>query len=45
MEKEIIAFILEKVGWNRSHAAKILKISYKTLLYKMKELEVKPPLK
>jgi len=45
VEKEIIAFILEKVGWNRSHAAKILKISYKTLLYKMKELEVKPPLK
>ncbi len=45
VEKEIIAFILEKVGWNRSHAAKILKISYKTLLYKMKEFEVDPPLK
>ncbi len=44
VEKEIIAFILEKVGWNRSHAATILKISYKTLLYKMKEFEVKPPL-
>jgi transcriptional regulator with PAS, ATPase and Fis domain len=45
VEKEIIIFILEKVGWNRSHAAKILKISYKTLLYKMKEFEVDPPLK
>jgi DNA-binding NtrC family response regulator len=44
VEKEVIAFILEKVGWNRSQAAKILKISYKTLLYKMKEFEVKPPL-
>jgi two-component system response regulator AtoC len=45
VEKEIITFILKKVGWNRSHAAKILKISYKTLLYKMKEFEVDPPLK
>lgn len=43
VEKEIIAFILEKVGWNRSHAAKVLKISYKTLLYKMKEFEIGPP--
>ena len=40
MEKEVIAFVLEKVGWNRSHAAKILKISYKALLYKMEEFEV-----
>ena len=38
--KEVIAFVLEKVGWNRSHAAKILKISYKALLYKMEEFEV-----
>ncbi len=45
VEKEIIAFIMGKVGWNRSHAAKILKISYKTLLYKMKEFEVEPPRK
>jgi two-component system response regulator AtoC len=45
VEKEIIIFILEKVGWNKSHAAKILKISYKTLLYKMKEFKVDPPLK
>ncbi len=45
VEKEVITFVLEKVGWNRSKAAKILKISYKTLLYKMSEFEVSPPVK
>lgn len=45
VEKEVITFVLEKVGWNRSRAAKILKISYKTLLYKMTEFHVQPPLK
>ena len=44
VEKEVITFVLEKVGWNRSKAAKILKISYKTLLYKMNEFNVNPPL-
>jgi len=42
VEKEVITFVLEKVRWNRSNASKILKISYKTLLYKMKEFEVRP---
>ncbi|MCD4719247.1 MAG: sigma-54 dependent transcriptional regulator [Desulfobacula sp.] len=45
VEKEVIAFVLEKLGWNRSKAAKILKISYKTLLYKMSEFEIHPPIK
>ncbi len=45
VEKEVITFVLDKVGWNRSRAAKILKISYKTLLYKMNEFEVSPPVK
>ncbi len=45
VEKEVILFVLEKVGWNRSRAAKILKISYKTLLYKMDEFEIFPPIK
>lgn len=36
-EKKAIKTILEQTRWNRSHAAKILKISYKTLLYKIKE--------
>jgi transcriptional regulator with PAS, ATPase and Fis domain len=45
VEKEVILFVLEKVGWNRSRAAKILKISYKTLLYKMTEFDISPPVK
>ena len=45
VEKEVIIFVLEKLGWNRSKAAKILKISYKTLLYKMSEFKVSPPVK
>lgn len=43
VEKEVIAYVLEKTGWNRSKATKILKISYKTLLYKIKDLEIEPP--
>ncbi len=45
VEKDVIAFVLEKVGWNRSRAAKILKVSYKTLLYKMSEFDINPPSK
>ncbi len=45
VEKEVIIFVLEKVGWNRSRASKILKVSYKTLLYKMSEFNVSPPVK
>jgi two-component system, NtrC family, response regulator AtoC len=43
VEKEAISYILEKTGWNRSRASKILKISYKTLLYKISELGILPP--
>jgi two-component system response regulator AtoC len=43
VEKEVIAYVLAKTGWNRSKATKILSISYKTLLYKIKELEIEPP--
>jgi DNA-binding NtrC family response regulator len=45
VEKEVITFVLDKVGWNRSRAAKILKVSYKTLLYKMTEFDIDPPSK
>ncbi|RJP78719.1 MAG: sigma-54-dependent Fis family transcriptional regulator [Desulfobacteraceae bacterium] len=44
IEKEAIAYVLEKTGWNRSRASKILKISYKTLLYKISDLGIQPPL-
>jgi two-component system response regulator AtoC len=43
VEKEVISFVLEKTGWNRSKATKILNISYKTLLYKIKDLGIVPP--
>ncbi len=41
-EKEAITYVLAETNWNRSKASKILKISYKTLLYKISELEIKP---
>jgi len=44
-EKEAITFVLEKSKWNRSLSAKILKTSYKTLLYKMTEFEIQPSIK
>ncbi len=43
VEKEVIAYVLEKTGWNRSKATKILNISYKTLLYKIRDLGIEPP--
>jgi two-component system response regulator AtoC len=43
IEKEVIAHVLEKTDWNRSKATKVLKISYKTLLYKISDLGITPP--
>jgi two-component system response regulator AtoC len=43
VEREVISYVLEKTDWNRSKAAKILKISYKTLLYKISDLGIVPP--
>jgi transcriptional regulator with GAF, ATPase, and Fis domain len=43
IEKEIISHVLDQTGWNRTKATKILKISYKTLLYKISDLGIKPP--
>ena len=42
IEKEIIAKVLDENHWNRKKTAEILKISYRTLLYKIKELGIKP---
>lgn len=36
-EREAITKALEQTGWNRIRAAKLLKISYRALLYKIKE--------
>jgi transcriptional regulator with PAS, ATPase and Fis domain len=43
VEREVITYVLEKTGWNRSKATKILKVSYKTLLNKINELNIVPP--
>jgi two-component system, NtrC family, response regulator AtoC len=41
IEKEVISFVLDKTGWNRTKASKILKITYKTILYKINALDIK----
>jgi transcriptional regulator with PAS, ATPase and Fis domain len=43
IEKEVISYVLGRTEWNRSKAAKILKISYKTMLNKISELNIDPP--
>jgi len=43
IEKEVISHVLSQTGWNRTKASKLLKISYKTLLYKISDLDIKPP--
>jgi len=43
VEKEIISYVLKKTDWNRSKASRILKVSYKTLLNKITELNIDPP--
>ena len=42
IDKKVISFVLDKTGWNRTKASKILKISYKTLLTKISDLDIKP---
>lgn len=42
VEKEVISYVLNKTFWNRTRAAKVLSISYKTLLYKISELNIQP---
>ena len=42
VEKQVIAYVLDRTGWNRSRANKILGISYKTLLAKIQDLDLKP---
>lgn len=41
IEREVITYVLGKTAWNRTKATKILKISYKTLLTKIGELDIK----
>jgi DNA-binding NtrC family response regulator len=36
-ERTAIATALEKTGWNRKAAARLLKVSYRTMLYKIEQ--------
>jgi two-component system, NtrC family, response regulator AtoC len=40
-ERKAIAFALEKTGWNRKAAARLLKTSYRTVLYKIEQYEMR----
>ena len=42
-ESTAIAQVLEGTGWNRKAAANDLQISYKALLYKIKQYDLSPP--
>ena len=43
LEAELIAAALEQTGGNRTHACKILEISHRALLYKMKDYGIDVP--
>ena len=43
LEREIILRVLAENGWNRRQTARVLKISYRALLYKMKDAGVISP--
>ena len=40
-ERNAIAVALEKTGWNRKAAARLLKASYRTVLYKIEQYQMK----
>ena len=42
-ERKALLEVLDRVSWNRSEAARILRVSYKTLLTKISECGLTPP--
>jgi two-component system response regulator AtoC len=42
-EKSAIATALEQTRWNRKAAARLLRVSYRTLLYKIQQYHMTPP--
>jgi DNA-binding NtrC family response regulator len=42
-ERQAFLEVLERAHWNRAEVARILKVSYKTLLNKISECELTPP--
>ena len=43
VEREVISKVLHETNWNRKETARVLKISYRALLYKIKAMNLKPP--
>jgi two-component system, NtrC family, response regulator AtoC len=41
-EREVILQVLERTEWNRVRAARLLEISYRALLYKIKNFGLRP---
>ena len=41
-EKNAISLALQKTGWNRKAAARLLKVSYRTVLYKIEHYNMIP---
>ena len=44
-ERKALLEVLDRVSWNRTEAARILKVSYKTLLKKISECGLTPPIR
>ncbi|MGC2186538.1 MAG: helix-turn-helix domain-containing protein, partial [Terriglobales bacterium] len=42
-ERNAIASALDQAGWNRKAAARLLQVSYRTLLYKIEQYGMSPP--
>ncbi len=41
-ERNAIVAALQKTGWNRKAAARMIKVSYRTLLYKIEQYHLRP---
>jgi hypothetical protein len=42
-EQNAIGAALKKTGWNRKAAARLLRVSYRTLLYKIDQYQMRAP--
>lgn len=42
-ERKLILSELSRYGWNRTHTARQLGVSYRTLRYKIERLQIQPP--
>jgi DNA-binding NtrC family response regulator len=40
-ERNAVTAALEKTGWNRKAAARLLEVSYRTLLYKIEQYQIR----